>query len=105
MEDKLVQECHYLMLCEDVRLQEEFIQKRIERYWDGQRLTRLLKRMLNYRAFAVLSGSVLIAMSFLGIISLDEAMPTLQKLGFVIAPVIVDVVVNLFGVHKPDQKG
>lgn len=39
MEDKLVQECHYLMLCEDVRLQEEFIQKRIERYWDGQRLT------------------------------------------------------------------
>ena len=66
MEDKLVQECHYLMLCEDVRLQEEFIQKRIERYWDGQRLTRLLKRMLNYRAFAVLSGSVLIAMSFFG---------------------------------------
>ena len=105
MEDKLVQECHYLMLCEDVRLQEEFIQKRIERYWDGQRLTRLLKRMLNYRALAVLSGSVLIAMSFLGIISLDEAVPTLQKLGFVIAPVIVDVVVNLFGVHKPDQKG
>jgi len=44
-------------------------------------------------------------MSFLGIISLDEAVPTLQKLGFVIAPVIVDVVVNLFGVHKPDQKG
>ena len=105
MEDKLVQECHYLMLCEDVRLQEEFIQKRIERYWDGQRLTRLLKRMLNYRALAVLSGSVLIAMSFLGIISLDEAVPTLQKLGFVIVPVIVDVVVNLFGVHKPDQKG
>lgn len=105
MEDKLVQECHYLMLCEDVRLQEEFIQKRIERYWDGQRLTRLLKRILNYRTVAVLSGSVLIAMSFLGIISLDEAVPTLQKLGFVIVPVIVDVVVNLFGVHKPDQKG
>lgn len=104
MEDKLVQECHYLMLCEDVRLQEEFIQKRIERYWDGQRLTRLLKRMLNYRAFAVLSGSVLIAMSFLGIISLNKTVPTLYKLGFAVAPVVVDVVGNLFGVYKTDKE-
>lgn len=104
MEDKLVQECHYLMLCEDVRLQEEFIQKRIERYWDGQRLTRLLKRILNYRTVAVLLGSALIAMSLFGIIPLNKTVPTLYKLGFAVAPVVVDVVGNLFGVYKTDKE-
>lgn len=92
IEEGILKECHYLMLCEEVRLQDEFIRNRIKRYWGGEGLTFVWKKLTTKENIKTFLTSVAIGVClFVGKAPISEV----ATLCYASLPVLVSIMAKL----------
>ena len=65
-EERLIRECRYLMMCDEVEQHNRYINQQIDQYWEGNGLTRTLKKWILPNLSAAVAFFIIIVLLLWG---------------------------------------
>ena len=88
-ENRLLRECNYLIMCDEIEQHDQFIRHQIDQYWEGSELTNFIKKWISSN-FVVLFAIILI----FGILFWSEGYSIVEKVILSSITPIVTVIVE-----------